>query len=137
MIYILGGLFFGDYQGLALFILRLALGIIFVAHGWPKISNLTKTKEMFSQMMVPLPAFSASYAALAEFFGGLLLIVGFYTGWASLALAINMLGAMLSVKWKQPFKGGWELDLALFIMAVTILLAGPGSYSLTGYWTLY
>lgn len=126
----LEGVFSGDYQGVALFLLRLVCGIIFIAHGWPKIKNLAQTRQMFSQMMIPAPALTSLYAALAEFFGGILLILGLYTGWASLALAVNMLGAMLFLKFKKGFMNGWEFDLALFIMAVTILLAGPGEWVL-------
>ncbi|MBI3335745.1 MAG: DoxX family protein [Candidatus Portnoybacteria bacterium] len=133
----LEGIITGDYQQLALFLLRVVLGITFIAHGWPKITNLTGTREGFSQMGVPVPGLTSLYAALAEFIGGILVVLGFYSGWAALALAVNMLRAMLFVKWKQPFKGGWELDLALFIMAVTILLAGPGAYNLASYWTWY
>lgn len=132
----LEGVFIGDYQGLALFLLRVALGIVFIVHGLPKIKNLAGTRKGFEQMGVPAPALTSLFAALAEFVGGILLVVGIYTGWASLALAINILGAMLFVKWKQPFVAGWEFDLVLFIMAITLLLAGAGSYTLASYWGL-
>lgn len=135
--YVLEGIITGDYQQLALFLLRVVLGITFIAHGWPKIKDLSATSQGFSQMGIPMPGLTSLYAALAEFVGGILVVLGFYSGWAALALAVNMLGAMIFVKWKQPFKGGWEFDLVLFIMAVAVLLAGPGAYNLGSYWTLY
>lgn len=124
------GISIGHYQGLALFLLRVCLGIVFFVHGFPKIRNLSATRKGFAQMGVPIPFFTSLYAALAESVGGALEILGIYTGWASFFLAINMLGAMLFVKWKKSFIAGWEFDFALFIMAVAILLAGPGDYVL-------
>lgn len=125
----LEGIPIGHYQGLALFLVRVGLGIVFFIHGLPKIQNLSATRKGFSDMGVPLPFITSLYAGLAESVGGVLEILGVYTGWASFFLAIDMLGAMLFVKWKKPFVSGWEFDLVLFLMAVAILLAGPGSYA--------
>ena len=121
------GLISGNYFDIALLILRVGLGIIFIAHGFSKIRNLANTREQFLQMGVPAPLITSSYAAFIEFFGGILLVLGFYSQWASLGIAIDMLGAMLFVKFKSPFIGGWELDVALFIMATAVFLLGPGA----------
>ncbi len=123
----------GYYQGLALFLLRVVLGITFVVHGFPKIANLARTRKNFASMGVPVPALASLYAAVAESLGGMLMIVGFYTGWAGIALIVDMIGAMIFVQWREPFKGGWEVNLLLLFMAVAILLAGPGDYRLELY----
>lgn len=119
-----------SYQDIALFVLRVVVGVIFIAHGWPKITQLAKTRDSFASMMVPVPALSSLYAAFVEFFGGILLLLGLYTGWAALALAIDMLGSMTFVQFRRSFIGGWELDLLLLASCVAILLSGAGGYAL-------
>src|SRR5687768_12864749 len=59
-----------------LLILRVVLGIIMMYHGWPKLTNLGGVIEGFSGMGIPLPAVAAVFSMVAEFFGGLLLLVG-------------------------------------------------------------
>lgn len=127
------GIINGNYQGTALFLLRMVLGITFMIHGFPKIANLARSRRQFASMGVPLPLLTSLYAAIAESLGGILMIAGFYSGWAAAALIIDMLGAMLFVTWREPFREGWELNLLLLTMAITILLAGPGDYHLGSY----
>ena len=68
----------------ALLILRVVLGIIMVYHGWPKLTNLGGTIQGFTGMGIPLPALSAVLATVAEFGGGLLLLLGVLTDIAGL-----------------------------------------------------
>jgi putative oxidoreductase len=120
---------------IALLALRVVLGVIMIYHGWPKVTNLGGTIEGFTGMGVPLPAFSAVFAAVAEFGGGLLILLGVLTDIAGLAFAIDMLGAIAVVHAKNGFavdKGGVEWPLALLAMALAIALAGPGRYSVGG-----
>lgn len=127
------GPFLSTYSDIALFILRLTLGAICFVHGWPKIRDIAATKEAFTKMFVPLPLVSTLYAAFVEFFGGIFLILGLYTGWVALGIIIDMFGAMLFVDFKKAFLGGWELNLALLGLATTLFLAGPGAYILSNY----
>jgi len=127
------GPFFLTYPDIALLLLRIALGVIFLVHGWTKIRNLAKTRQAFTSMMVPVPLISSIYAAFVEFFGGLFLFTGLYTGWVLLALVIDMFGAMLFVDFKKGFSGGWEFNLALVAMASALLLMGPGSFTVMQY----
>ncbi len=120
-----------NYQDLGIFFLRVSLAIIFISHGWPKIRHLKKTREMFSAMLVPVPFITSLYSAIVEFFGGIFLLLGFYVQVVSFAMAINMLGAMMFVTFKKGFIGGWELDFALFTIAVAIFLSGPGLFVLS------
>ena len=83
-------------------------------------------------MGIPLPAVAAVFAMVAEFFGGLLLLVGAFTDIAGLLFAIDMLGAIVFVHAKNGFgvdKGGVEWPLALVAMSLAIALAGPGRYA--------
>jgi putative oxidoreductase len=117
---------------LGLLILRVVLGIIMIYHGWPKLTNLGGTIEGFAGMGIPVPALSATFAMVAEFFGGLLILAGVFTDVAGLLFAIDMLGAIIFVHAKNGFpvdKGGFEWPLALLAMALAIALAGPGRYA--------
>ena len=117
---------------LALLILRVVLGIIMMYHGWPKLTNLGGTIEGFSGMGIPAPALAAVFSTAAEFFGGLLLLVGVFTDIAGLMITIDMLGAITFVHAKNGFavnEGGVEWPLALLAMALAIALAGPGRYA--------
>jgi putative oxidoreductase len=120
---------------LALLILRVVLGIIMMYHGWPKLTNLGGTIEGMSGMGIPAPALAAVYTMVAEFFGGLLLLLGVFTDIAGLMFAIDMLGAITFVHAKNGFavnEGGVEWPLALMAMALAIALAGPGRYAVVG-----
>jgi putative oxidoreductase len=116
----------------ALLILRVVLGVIMIYHGWPKVTGLGGVIEGFTQMGVPLPAVAAVFATVAEFGGGLLMLIGAFTDIAGLLFAADMLGAIILVHAKNGFavdKGGVEWPLALLAMALAIALAGPGRYA--------
>lgn len=114
-----------------LLILRLAIGIAFMLHGWPKVQHLT------SWMGTALPAPLQAAAAIAEFGGGLGLALGFLTPLSALGIVVTMLAAMAIVHFpaKHPFvsaTGGESSELALVYLAIALhLLAnGPGAFAL-------
>ena len=81
---------------LALLLLRLGLGVIFVFHGYPKL--FTHTRETMQGMVhMGFPAYFAYIAGVFEFFGGLLLILGLFTRIAGLLLAAEMAVALVKV----------------------------------------
>ena len=117
---------------LALLILRVVLGIIMIYHGWPKLTNLAGTIDGMAGMGVPAPAVAAIFATVAEFGGGLLMLLGAFTDIAGLMFTIDMLGAITFVHAKNGFsvaKGGIEWPLLLAAAALAIALAGPGRYA--------
>jgi putative oxidoreductase len=120
----------------ALLLGRLALGVIFVAHGYQKlfVAGVDKIGMMFEQFGFPAPLFFAWVVSLVEFFGGIAVLVGVLTRWAALGLAITMVVAILTVKLPKGLIAqqgvGYELDLALLGLALVLLLAGPGRISL-------
>ncbi len=117
---------------LALLILRVVLGIIMIYHGWPKLTNLAGTIDGMAGMGVPAPAVAAIFATVAEFIGGLLMLLGAFTDIAGLMFAIDMLGAITFVHAKNGFsvaKGGIEWPLLLAATALAIALMGPGRYA--------
>lgn len=111
--------------------LRFALGTVFVAHGWAKLSGPVGTPEGFNieGWGWPYPALSAWLVALVEFFGGLLVIVGLFTRIAAALIACVMVVAILKVKVSRGFVGGFEFDFALLLIAVSLALTGGGRLS--------
>lgn len=126
----LEGVFYYASFDLAMFIIRVVLGLVFIVHGFAKLKNLKGTISMMGGMGIPIAGIIIPAVALIEFFGGILVLIGFYTGWASLLLAIVMVGAILIVKMKKGFVNGWEFDLSLLAMALSVLFTGPGAWVL-------
>ena len=125
--------------GVGLLVLRLVLGVIFIGHGAQKLfgsfggPGLKGTAGFFEQLGIKPPYLMAVLAGLAEVVGGILVILGFLTPLATLALIGVMIVAVLTVHLKNGFfvtNGGYEFNLALAGMALTLLIIGAGAYSL-------
>ena len=86
-------------RDVAVLIARIALGVVFIAHGWQKFNEwgMDGTAGSFEQMGVPVPTVSAWFSAIVEVVGGALLIVGLAVPVAGLLLLVNMLGALFIV----------------------------------------
>jgi putative oxidoreductase len=116
----------------ALLVLRLAVAIVLLYHGIPKILNFGATASAFEGMNVPAPTLSASFATVAEVVGGVLILLGVAIDIAGLLLVIDMLGAIAFVHWPNGFdwtKGGWEYPFVLLCLGLALAFAGPGRYS--------
>jgi putative oxidoreductase len=116
---------------------RLIAGIIILAHGWQKLTEMGPGNfggQMLAGLGVPLPMFMGYVVTFTEIIGGILLIVGFLSRLAALLLTINLVVAILLVKVNVGFLSGSsgtgaELDLALIAGFLVILFAGPGRLS--------
>lgn len=116
----------------AFLIIRLAVGIIFMAHGAQKLFGAFGGPGLAGVvgMMGPL----GYLVSIGEFFGGLGLIVGFLSRFSAAALIVIMLGAIATVHGKNGFfldKKGFEYNLALIGLLAPILIAGPGRWAAT------
>jgi putative oxidoreductase len=116
-----------------LLIIRVIAGAALMLHGWPKIQKAFHWMPPES----PVPGIFQALAALAEFGGGLALIVGLLTPLAALGIAFTMLVAagMVHISAGHPFvnaTGGPSYELAAVYLGVALLLllAGPGRFSL-------
>jgi putative oxidoreductase len=134
---------FSPLSDWGLFILRVALGIIFIVHGWPKLNPNSPLKGIagvtgfLAQLKIPAPGLFAWVLALVEAVGGVLLTLGPFTRLIALGLAIDMVVAiqlvrrgMARVPFTHPQGGGWEFEFALLAAALALLFTGPGSIAL-------
>jgi len=110
-----------------LFVLRLAVGVIFLYHGWGKLTNMDATIGFFSSMSFPAAAFWAYLVALSEFLGGLAVILGIWVRFAAKVLFIIMVIAVLTVHLKGGFAQA-ELVIALLGGTFAITMLGGGQW---------
>ncbi len=120
--------------------LRLGAGVIFIMHGSPKLFGPKPGVKGFAGYLQSLgfapPLVWAWVVAIAEFVGGVCLIVGFLTRFWALVLAIQLLVIIFRVKWAKGLdmgKGGWEYDWVLLMTALSLLVTGPGRAALDHY----
>ena len=122
-----------------LLILRLVVGLTLAAHGAQKLfgwfggGGINGTLQMQRRMgLKPAPLW-AVMLILGEFGGGLSVALGFLTPFGAAGIAGAMFMAMVKSHWKNGFwngKRGIEFTLQLLAAAITIGIAGPGSFSL-------
>jgi putative oxidoreductase len=112
-------------------VLRVALGVVLIAHGWPKLRNLKQTAQSFDAMGFKPGRLFGTLAALLEVFGGIALIIGLFTTWFAALFMLQFI-VILFWKWfkKMPLVGGWELDLLIFAGVFALFALGGGAFSL-------
>jgi putative oxidoreductase len=110
---------------------RIFCGAVFVVHGTPKILNLQGTANFFADNF-GVPGWLAVPIAVLEFFGGILLMSGFLTRIVAGLFTLEMVGAVLFVHGRQGwdvFAGGYEYNIALIILLLSVILIGPDPIS--------
>jgi putative oxidoreductase len=108
--------------------LRILAGITFIAHGLPKFENVAETQGFFGS--VGIPPELAVPIGLLEVIGSIFLLVGVVTRITSTLFIVDMIGAILIVKLSKGFVGGYELDLLLIAISLSLILTGPGRISI-------
>ncbi|RFU69433.1 DoxX family protein [Peribacillus saganii] len=115
-------------------ILRVVLGITFFIHGLVKFQGgIENTAGWFGS--IGLPEFMAYGVALIEVVGGIALVIGLFSRVVSGLFVLLMAGAIVKVKLAAGFLGngqsaGYELDLVLLAMALSIAITGSKTYAL-------
>lgn len=116
-------------------ILRVSLGVLFLAHGGLKLFVFTPagTAQFFQSVGVPG---SLAYAVIAaEMLGGVALVLGIYARAVSLVLIPILLGAIATVHGSAGFffnnaNGGWEFPAFWTVALIVQALVGDGLYAL-------
>ncbi len=120
---------------LAATLLRVSMGILFLAHAGLKLFVFTPagTVGYFNSLGLPGPL--AYLVIAAELFGGIALILGLYSRWVSLALVPILLGSIYVPHGAAGFffsneGGGWEFPAFWAVTLVVQAFLGDGAYSL-------
>lgn len=136
----------GSFDATDLFaplMLRIPLGLIFMAHGSQKLlgvfggQGLTGTFRTFEEKMGIPPIFTL-LAIIAEFGGGFGILTGFLTRLSAAGISAVMLVAIYKIHWAHGFflnssaghGHGIEYNIALLGMAFYLLIAGGGRWCL-------
>jgi putative oxidoreductase len=117
----------------ALGLIRIVAGVVFMAHGYQKffMMGIDGVTGFFTQVGIPLPGIMAIVVASLELVGGLALLLGVFARFIAVPLALDILGAILTVHIGNGFfvPKGVEFVTLLFAAAVAIVIAGPGAFS--------
>ncbi len=113
---------------LGLLVIRIGLAIVFIAHGYDKLTHIESTIGFFHG--IGLSAFFAYFIGIVELVGGLSLFIAQKVRLAGWILAINMVFAIALVKYRLGFFGGYEFDLVLLFSSLGIALTGGGKYTI-------
>lgn len=120
----------------ALLAVRVAVGVIFMVHGAQKLFGVFEGPGLAGVMGPQGPGgggIIGLLVAIGEFFGGLGMLVGFLSRFSAAAILLIMIGAIALVHGKNGFfmqNRGYEYNIALIGLALPILIAGPGAFTL-------
>ena len=119
------------YSDLALLLMRLLVGLVFVSSGWKHAANPVDRAKSIGLS----PGFTR-FIGIAELAGGAGVALGVLTQFAALGLILVMFGAIYKkvVAWHTGFWGkhgdGWHYDLLFVVMCLVIATTGGGRYVL-------
>jgi putative oxidoreductase len=116
---------------LALLLLRVVLGVVFLYHGLPKLSHAQQWTQNFAHM--GFPGYFAYIAGVLEVFGGAILILGMFTRMAGLLLAIEMGVAVVKVHGLIAHPSnvhGYEFPLVMCASSFVLAALGAGLISI-------
>ncbi|MGF1669583.1 MAG: DoxX family protein [Balneolaceae bacterium] len=113
---------------LALLLLRIGIGVVFIVAGWGKLTGIEGVQGFFGDLGIPMAGLMAWVVAIVEFFGGIMVLIGLYPKIPALLLAFIMVVAIFTVKLEQGF-GPMRVDLLLLLMCLAIFFTGSGKFS--------
>ncbi len=123
-----------------LLLLRAVIGVVFVAHGAQKLfgafggRGLDAVANVMAGYGLKPGMFFAVLCGIAEFGGGLLLLAGLLTPLAGLVIIGVMVVAIVVSTGQDGFivpgGVGYEYNLVLIAVALALVIAGPGRWSL-------
>lgn len=108
--------------------LRISASAMMLTHGYPKFQKLLSGDFEFGDPLGLGATPTLFLAIISEFICPILVMIGFKTRWAALPTAITMAVAAFVAHAQDPF-GNKEKALLFLTVFVTIMLLGPGKYS--------
>jgi putative oxidoreductase len=125
------------FSDLALLLLRLMVGAVFLTSGWKHLTNAEERSKA-----IGMNKGFTIFLGVAEFAGGLGVVSGMLAQLAAIGLILVMVGAIQKkiFVWHTGFWGktgtnGWSYDLMLVVMCLVIATTGGGSLGLQIFWT--
>ena len=118
--------------------IRLAVGIMMIPHGYAKLFNeggIERTAKFFSSIGIEPSIFFAWYVGIVEFAGGICVMLGFLTRIFSIQLIGVLFVATFFVHFQNGFlwvKGGYEYPLMWMLIMIAITFKGGGKLSIDG-----
>jgi putative oxidoreductase len=112
---------------------RIAVGVVFAGTGWTKLTHLPQIIDNFRGLGIPAPEILTPFVSCVEFVGGIMMLLGFMTRFASVPLMVVMVVAIVTAKWSdvdslETFLGFEEVSY--FVLFAWLGIAGPGPVSL-------
>ena len=122
---------FGVHLSVAALILRLAIGSLFIIHGYPKLGAQQRKQGTEWLKSMGLPGGFILFGGAVEFFGGIAILLGVFTSMIALLFAVWMLSTtwLAAGKMKKKFVGGYELDIILLLASLALAAIGSGIFS--------
>lgn len=126
-------------SGYSTLVLRIPIGIVFMAHGAQKLFGwfggygLEGTGQWMASIGLSPGMLMAFLAGSGEFFGGLAILLGILTRPAAAVLSVTMLVAIFAVHFEHGLfmsNGGYEFALALLAASVSLMMSGAGKLSI-------
>ncbi len=115
-------------RGYSLLLLRVAVALIFITHGWPKLAEPSGTMGFFTS--IGLPGFLAPIVGVIEVGAGLMLFFGLFARPAAAALLVVIAGALVKVQIPAGIGAGLERDSLIAAALLVVIACGPGAYAL-------
>ncbi len=119
-----------SYDFFAPTILRIMLGIIFIIYGFGKFMKPGMAEKIFFTAGIRPVKLWVKVIATLELISGLLLIIGFLTQLAAILTSLILIGAILKVRIKMGFMRGYDFELLLLVVSLSLLLLGPGAFAI-------
>ena len=123
--------FLDHLRSLGLLGMRIALGTVMIAHGFPKVSGgLSNVVPMVTS--IGFPSWMAYIVAATEFIGGIMILAGLLTRFVAIAMFVEMLVIIAKIKWHNGFTGqnNYQFELMIAAVAFGLIFFGAGSISL-------
>ena len=107
---------------------RIIVGIILIYYGYPKFKDIKKTCKDMGAMGYKPGKLWGPILILAEFFGGIAILAGFYVEIFALIFAFQMVvGTFWKIKIKKGFPD-YSYDIMLFVLCLALVIFSPGAY---------